>query len=65
MKFDRDVAAAAAIAAAESQAIQPFDDDDDDDVFTGAPRAQGGGYGYAPGKVCLVSFHLICRVEAY
>jgi hypothetical protein len=51
MKFDRDVAAAAAIAAAESQAVQPFDDDDDDDVFGGAPRARGGGYSYAPGKV--------------
>ena len=51
MKFDRDVAAAAAVAAAESQAIRPYDDDDDD-VFTVAPRAQGGGYSYAPGKVC-------------
>lgn len=61
MKFDRDVAAAAAVAAAESHAIQPFDDDDDD-VFTGAPRAQGGGYGYAPGKVGL---RLICHVEMY
>ena len=59
MKFDRDVAAAAA--AAESHAVQPFDDDDDDDVFTGAPRAHGSGYGYAPGKVSLVSFHLPCR----
>ena len=59
MKFDRDVAAAAAAAAAESHAVQPFDDDDDDDVFTGAPRAQGGVYGYAPGKVGFVSsFHL-------
>ena len=63
MKFDRDVAAAAAAAAAESHAIQPFDDDDDD-VFTGAPRAQGSGYGYAPGKV---GFHLVSffRVGMY
>lgn len=58
MKFDRDVAAAAAVAAAESHAVQPFDDDDDDDVFTSAPRAQGPGYSYAPGKVSLVSFHI-------
>ncbi len=56
MKFDRDVAAAAAAAAAESHAVQPFDDDDDD-VFTGASRPQGGGYGYAPGKV---RFRFIC-----
>lgn len=61
MKFDRDVAAAAAAAAAESHAVQPFDDDDDD-VFTGAPRAQGGGYGYAPGKVGLP---FICRRAMY